>query len=76
MRTPSCPFSAECHFQNSSAKTPSDVILRMLYCQSAGYAACEIAKKKAEGKPVSVSVGPMGAPAQKQRASHGRVPLG
>jgi hypothetical protein len=60
MRTASCPFSAECQFQSVPAKTPSDVFSRRLYCYTAGYAACEIAKKILGGRPVPPDACPLG----------------
>ncbi len=61
MRTLSCPFTAECRYQTTPARTPTDLFVRKLYCSSAAYAACEIAKKILGGLPVPAGASPDGS---------------
>ena len=60
MITTGCPFCAECRFHDVPAKTPSHLFLKQLYCRSAGYAACDIAKRILNGENVREGVGPNG----------------
>jgi len=58
--TLSCPFYVGCQFYSCTAKWPSDVVLRQLYCTGGGYAACEVAKQKLAGQPLPKGAFPAG----------------